>query len=205
MPDEALGVVDVGVGASFAKDRPDRLALLDVPQRRCRGVGVDDVDGGRRETRVLERLADAFRLPDRVGKDVVARVAVDAVAGDLAVDAGASCLRVVQPLERVETATLRDDDPVPGPVERPRRLCGDVVGGEGALRLEAGKDAEGVDALAHSPADGEVNLPQAKHLGGVDEPQVARGACRPDRVGPVMPRLSDASPAGLFATVRGLW
>ena len=39
--DEALGVVDVGVGAALAEDRPDGLRLLDVAQRSRRGVGVD--------------------------------------------------------------------------------------------------------------------------------------------------------------------
>ena len=57
------------------------------------------------------------------------------------------------------------------------------MGRQGALGAEAGEDSESVDALAHAAADRQVDLAQAQHLRRVDQPQVARGAGGPDRVG----------------------
>ncbi len=121
----------------------------------------------------------------RVGirKDVVARVAVDAVAGDLPVDLRPARQGVIQALQRVQAAPLGHDDAVARLVERPRRPPGIRMRGKRPLRLEAGEDPEGVDALAHAPADRQVHLAQPQHLRRVDEAQVACRAGRPDRVG----------------------
>ena len=63
-----------------------------------------------------------------------------------------------------------------------------------------------MDALRNAAGDRQIDLAQPQHLQALDEARIPRGTGGPDRqCGPVMPRFSEISPAGLLATVRGLW
>jgi hypothetical protein len=171
---EALGVVDVGRRA-VAEHLSDCLALLDVAHRsRCR-VGVDDIDVFGLHARDFERGAHALRLAHRIRQDVVAGVRIDAVADDLGDDLGAARLRVFKALEYVDCAALGHDDAVAGLVKWAAGFVGvALVGAECALALEAGKNAKGLDALAHSAGQRDVDFAEAEHLQGLDQACVAR-------------------------------
>src|SRR3569833_270267 len=80
MPDEALGVINVRVG-TVHEHAAQRLTFLNIAER-CGGrVCIDDVDILRSESGVCDGFADALGLSGRIGKDVIARVRVDAVFG----------------------------------------------------------------------------------------------------------------------------
>ena len=179
--DEALGVVYIGAGA-IGEDFGDGFALLDVPLRGGGGVGVDDIDVAGLETGVGQGRAHALGLPDRIGQDVVAGVGIDAVADDLAEDGCAAGLGVFQALQGVDGAALGDDDAVAPAVEGTACLGRIGVLGQGALALEPGEDAEGLDALADPSGEGAVHFAEAEHLHGLDKPGVACGAGGPDGV-----------------------
>ncbi len=200
-------VVDVCFGAALAEDGADRLAFLDVAERGRRGVHVHDVNAVRSQARMGDRLSHAFGLAHRVGKHVVARIAVDAVPRDLAIDLRSPRKGVLQPLQRVEASPPRTPRCRSSPVSKGREaLAGTSFVARAPCDLNPAKMPKVWMLSLTPPADREVDLPEAEHLGGVDDAQVAGGAGRSDRVGrPVTPRLSDASPAGLLATVRGLW
>src|ERR1035438_3663921 len=55
VPDEALRVVNMRVGATFSENGADRLAFLDVAEGRRRCVGVHNVDVGRLQAGIGER------------------------------------------------------------------------------------------------------------------------------------------------------
>ncbi len=57
-----------------------------------------------------------------------------------------------------------------------------VVLGQRALAVEAGENAERVDALRHAAGQRHVALAQPQHLHALDEPGIARGAGGADRV-----------------------
>ena len=73
-------------------------------------------DAGAGERR-LDHLDHAQRL--RVRRGHVVGVVGDAVAGDLAVDAGAAGARVLELLDHHRGGALGEDEPAPGEVERP--------------------------------------------------------------------------------------
>ena len=105
------------------------------------------------------------------------------VAGDFPVDFRTTRLGIVQTLQRVESATLRDHNTVAGLVEGPRCLERVGVRREGVLGFEASENPKRVDALAHATANREVHLAQTQHLRGVDQPHVSCRTRSPDRVG----------------------
>ncbi len=72
--------------------------------------------------------------------------------------------------------------PLRSHVERPRGLGRVVVRGQGPLALEAGEDAERVNALRDAAGQRHVALAQPQHLRALDQPGVARRAGRADRV-----------------------
>src|SRR5690606_5291049 len=165
------GVVDVRVRTALAEDGPERAAFLDVALGRGGRVRIDDVNIAGIQAAMGERPADALGLALGIWQDVVARVAVDAVAGNLAVDPRPPLLRVLEALKRVERAALGDDDAVAREVEGTRGTLRILVRGQRALSLETRENAERVDALAHPAADGEVDLAQPQHLRRVDQTQ----------------------------------
>ena len=61
-------------------------------------------------------------------------------------------------------------------------LAGSSCAGQRPLALEAGEDAEGVNALRHAAGQGHVALAQPQHLHALDHARVARGAGGADRV-----------------------
>src|ERR1039457_274972 len=130
MADVALRVVDECVRATLAKDGANRLALLDVAERRGGRVGVDDVNVAWRHPGAREARANALSLAHWVRQHVVARIAIHVVTGDLAANLRAALLRALEPLQRVEAAALGDDDAVARLVEWPRRLVRVVMGRE---------------------------------------------------------------------------
>ncbi len=130
----------------------------------------------------LQRQLHALGLPLGIGQHEVGGVAVHGVADHLAVDLRPAGLGVAQPLEHVHAAPFGHHDAVAVHVERPRGLGRIVVRGQRPLALEAGEDAERVDALRHAAGQRHVALAQPQHLRALDQPGVARGTGGADRV-----------------------
>ena len=130
----------------------------------------------------LEGHVDALGLALRVGQDGVGGVGIDAPAGDLGDDAGTAGEGVVEALEDVDGAAFGDDDTVAVLVEGTGGLGGVFMGAERPLVLEAGEDAEGVNRFGDAAGEGDVDLAELQHLGGLDEAGVARGAGGADGV-----------------------
>ncbi len=192
--DEALGVVDRGVGA-IGENAAEGFAFLDVAEWRGGGVGVDEMDFARGEAGAGDGGADALGLARGVGEDVVGGVGVDVVTSDLAVDFRAAGEGGFEAFEGVERAAFGDDDTVAIAIEGTAGFFRVGVGGEGVLRFETGEDAEGVDAFADAAADRKIDFAEAEHLRGVDEAEVAGGAGGADGVG----GAGDAEVEGSFA------
>ena len=159
MADEALGIIDFGVRA-VREDGAKCGALLDVSQGRCRCVGGHDVDILWLHAGALQGHTDAFGLAFGVGQDGVGGVGIDTPTCDFGDDSGSAGEGIVEALEHVDGAALRDDDTVTVLVEGAGGLGRILVGAERTLVLEAGEDTEGVDGFGHAAGEGDINLPE---------------------------------------------
>src|SRR5262245_39093461 len=126
MADKALGVVDHGLPLA-RKHATQRVALLYVAARRGRGVRAHQIDLVRVEPGAPQRELHAAGLLAGVRQHKVAGVTVHRIADQLPVYLRAATAGVVEPLEDVRAATLRDDDTVAILVEWSRRLSRIVV------------------------------------------------------------------------------
>ena len=112
----------------------------------------------------------------RMGQHEIVGVAVHGVAHHLAVDPRPAGPGVAEPLQHEEAAPFGHDDAVAVGVEGPRGLGRVGVPGQRPLAMEAGEDAEGVDALRDAAGQGQVALAQPQHLHALDDARVARRA-----------------------------
>src|SRR5688572_21178720 len=117
MPDVTLRVVDVSFGAAFTEHCTNRLALLDVTERRRGRMRVHNMNIPRLHPRAFQGRADTLGLPLRIREHVIAGIAVHVVPRNLRVNFCPTFLRVLESFEGVEAATFCDHDAVAGFVE----------------------------------------------------------------------------------------
>ena len=91
-------------------------------------------------------------------------------------------MSIAHPLEHVHAATFGDNDAGAVGVKGARGFGRIVVPGQGALGLEAGEDAERVNAFRDTAGHGYVALAEQEHLGSLDDPSVAGGTGGADRI-----------------------
>src|SRR5215211_7896399 len=113
-----------GTFVARAEHLADRLDLLLIADRRRGGMRIDVVDAA---LHVLERLAHAAHGPLAGGRDHVVAVRGRAVAGDLAIDAGAAGPRVVELLQHHDTGAAGNHEAVAVHVIGAGRGLGPVV------------------------------------------------------------------------------
>jgi len=179
--DVAFGVIDERV-VGTAEDAAEGVALLDVAAGGGGGVGADNVDLLGIDAGAIEGHGHATGLLHGIGKHKIAGVAVHGVAGQFAVDFGATTGGIGVALEDVEAAAFGDDDAVAVAVEGAAGERGIFVGGESALAGETGKNAEGADAFGDAAGDGNVAFAEHQHLSALDHAGVACGTGGTDGV-----------------------
>ena len=181
MPDETLRVVDRQPGR-IAKHLPDRHALFNVSLRGRRRVGAQDVDRLRLQLGPLQGQPHALGLSFRIRQHEVAGIGVDGVAHNLAVDLRTPPEGVGQPLEGAQASPFGDHNPIAGEIEGARGAGWLGMRRQRPLAVEAGEDAESVNALRHTPHNRQVDIAQPELLHPLDEANVPRGTRRPQRV-----------------------
>ena len=119
-----------GAARARPEDRPDRLGLALVAERRRGPMGVDQVDLVRGHAaplqRHLHRPGRAKAGLDRL--DHVPAVGRRPVADDLGVDPRTARLRQLEVLEEERSGALAKDESVAAEVERPRHGLGALAG-----------------------------------------------------------------------------
>src|SRR5688572_994703 len=106
-----------------------RGSLVEVVRGGRGAVSIDVIEVGRGEIRILHgslhRALSAFAV--RGGRCEVIRITGCTVSGDLRIDRGAACKRVLELLENHHRAALTHDEAVACCVERAGRGLGSVV------------------------------------------------------------------------------
>ena len=178
-----------GPARAAAKDLFERFELGRVADPGAGAVGLDQLDGLRRDARLSVSPAQRQGLAGGAGRvdGLALAVARGADRADHGVDAVAVALGFIEPLEHQHPQPLAQDRAVGPGVERP----GLAAGREGRRLAEAHVDenvVERVDAPGHgevAPAGGklehgQVESAQRAGAGGVDD---AVGAAQVEAVG----------------------